>query len=396
MFKKKEYKKFIKKLGDNLYEITGDINVFKEFFSEHYVSRADSKGMRDVAWNLEGRKESGAASIVVFPFYFEICSKNDTHGSSRRQFVFKKLMSDDIRGNGLSDYGDYYKQITLKFEFLEKIGFIKTGLINIISVSYKGLNDTVEIECINNIPQYWKYPDSFELFVSEGDCFYSDDENLKRKLWTDNGDGIYSGYIKDISYGELCYYSYDKIGDFIFNKWSNAYQAITDIFPKDCEDFHPSNRKYTVTSLVANIRSSTKYLLYGSDNGVKKRLDEWKDYPFSCFIEYNADDDKSVFLDKINHDKSDFSNEYRMPKDFRFVKLYMKKGNYVPDNLSRPFEVVDEEYLHKIALSLRPIFTGYHPVRIEFLDTQFKEVASIDFDKFGVAKFNNFIKWKAE
>ena len=74
----------------------------------------------------------------------------------------------------------------------------------------------------------------------------------------------------------------------------------------------------------------------------------------------------------------------------------MKKGNYVPDNLSRPFEVVDEEYLHKIALSLRPIFNGYHPVRIEFLDTQFKEVASIDFDKFGGAKFNNFIKWKDE
>lgn len=396
MFKKKEYKKFIKKLEDNLYEITGDIDVFKEFFSEHYVSRADSNGMKDIAWNLEGRKESGAANIVVFPFHFEIYSKNDTHGSSRRYFVFKKLMSDDIRGNGLSDYGNYYKQITLKFEFTGKIGFIKTGLINIISVSYKGLNDTVEVECVNNIPQYWKYPDSFELFVSEGDCFYSDDENLKRKLWTDNGDGIYSGYIKDISYGELCYYSYDRIGDFIFNKWSNAYQAITDIFPKDCEDFHPSNKKYTVTSLVANIRSSTKYLLHGSDNAVKKRLDEWEDYPFGCFIEYNADDDKSIFLDKINHDKSDFSNEYRMPKDFRFVKLYMKKGNFIPDNLSRPFEVLDEKYLQKTALSLTPVFTGYHPVRIEFLDTQFKEVASIDFDKFGVAKFNDFIKVEAK
>lgn len=396
MFKKKEYKKFIKKLEDNLYEITGDIDVFKEFFSEHYVSRADSKGTRDVAWNLEGKKEYSAVNIVVFPFYFEICSKNDTFGSSRRQFVFKKLMSDDIRGNGLSDYGNYYKQITLKFEFPEKIGFIKTGLINIISVSYKGLNDTVEIECINNIPQYWKYPDSFELFVSEGDCFYSDDENLKRKLWTDNGDGVYSGYIKDISYGELCYYSYDMIGDFIFNKWSNAYQAITDIFPKDCEDFHPSNRRYTVTSLVANIRSSTQYLLHGSDNAVKGRLDEWKDYPFGCFIEYNADDDKSVFLDKINHSKSDFSNEYRMPKDFRFVKLFLKKGNYVPDNLSRPFNVLDEKYLQKTALSLTPLFTGYHPVRIEFLDTQFKEVASIDFDKFGVAKFNDFIKVEAK
>ena len=232
--------------------------------------------------------------------------------------------------------------------------------------------------------------------MSEGDCFYSDDENVKRKLWVDNGDGIYSGYIKDISYGELCYYSYDRIGDFIFNKWSNAYQAITDIFPKDCEDFHPSNKKYTVTSLVANIRSSTKYLLHGSGNGVKKRLDEWKDYPFSCFIEYNADDDKSIFLDKINHDKSDFSNEYRMPKDFRFVKLYMKKGNFIPDNLSRPFEVLDEKYLQKTALSLTPVFSGYYPVRIEFLDTQFKEVSSIDFDKFGVAKFNNFIKWKTE
>lgn len=32
MFKKKEYKKFINKLDGNLYEITGDIDVFKEFF----------------------------------------------------------------------------------------------------------------------------------------------------------------------------------------------------------------------------------------------------------------------------------------------------------------------------------------------------------------------------
>ena len=72
MFKKKEYKKFIKKLDDNLYEITGDIDVFKEFFSEHYVSRADSNGMRDIVWNLEGRKEAGASNIVVFPFHFEI------------------------------------------------------------------------------------------------------------------------------------------------------------------------------------------------------------------------------------------------------------------------------------------------------------------------------------
>ena len=85
-----------------------------------------------------------------------------------------------------------------------------------------------------------------------------------------------------------------------------------------------------------------------------------------------------------------------MPKDFRFVKLYMKKGNYVPDNLLRPFEVLDEKYLQKTALSLTPVFSGYYSVRIEFLDTQFKEVSSIDFDKFGVAKFNNFIKWKTE
>ena len=231
MFKKKEYKKFIKKLDDNLYEITGDVDVLRSFFKDCFTGRVDKEGKRDVVWNLEEFMYNSSlhSNVIVSPFDFEIRGTKDMIHHSIRQFVYKDSMSDDIRGNGLSDYGNYYKQITLKFEFPEKIGFIKTGLINIISVSYKGLNDTVEVECINNIPQYWKYPDSFELFVSEGDCFYSDDENLKRKLWTDNGDGIYSGYIKDISYGELCYYSYDRIGDFIFNKWSNAYQAITDI-----------------------------------------------------------------------------------------------------------------------------------------------------------------------
>ena len=71
----------------------------------------------------------------------------------------------------------------------------------------------------------------------------------------------------------------------------------------------------------------------------------------------------------------------------------MKKGNFIPDNLELPFNILREDDIAGMRdYSIIPKFVGYYPVRIEFLDTGFKEIASIDFDRFGVAKFNNFIK----
>ena len=261
-------------------------------------------------------------------------------------------------------------------------------------MTYYGLHGKTEVKCVDNIPQYWNY-DEFFLIVSEVSDTYYDNENMNINTWVKDENGIFSGYIKDIDYGNLCWCGYDKIGDKVFKKWSNAYQATVDIFDKDSEHFSVKDIEYTITTLAMNIRYLEKTLHFG-DKWYEERIRYINEYPFGCFVEghiYNNTYNSTPLKKIIGHDISDFILETHIPDDFRFVKLYMKKGNFIPDNLELPFNILREDDIAGMRdYSIIPKFVGYYPVRIEFLDTGFKEIASIDFDRFGVAKFNNFIK----
>ena len=365
LFKRKKYKRNIKKIGKNLYSLKGHENLFREFFKDYFLNRDSSIDKKPVTWNIEPfeRLRGVKNRISVYPFMFSI---SGCDGCSYRQFSYKGVMDSKSRYNDLRDYGSHVPEIEIKYEFVGNtvISYL-FNQINVLSVTYYGLHGKTEVKCVDNIPQYWNY-DEFFLIVSEGSDTYYDNENMNINTWVKDENGIFSGYIKDIDYGNLCWCGYDKIGDKVFKKWSNAYQATVDIFDKDSEHFSVKDIEYTITTLAMNIRYLEKTLHFG-DKWYEERIRYINEYPFGCFVEG--------------------------PDDFRFVKLYMKKGNFIPDNLELPFNILREDDIAGMRdYSIIPKFVGYYPVRIEFLDTGFKEIASIDFDRFGVAKFNNFIK----
>lgn len=394
LFKRKKYKRNIKKIGKNLYSLKGHENLFREFFKDYFLNRDNSIDKKPVTWNIEPfeRLRGVKNRISVYPFMFSI---SGCDGCSYRQFSYKGVMDSKSRYNDLRDYGSHVYEIEIKYEFVGNVVIpFLSNQINVLSVTYYGLHGKTEVGCIDNIPQYWNY-DEFFLIVSEGSDTYYDNENMNINTWVKDENGIFSGYIKDIDYGNLCWCGYDRIGDKVFKKWSNAYQATVDIFDKDCEHFSVKDIEYTITTLAMNIRYLEKTLHFG-DKWYEERIRYINEYPFGCFVEghiYNNTYNSTPLKKFIGHDISDFILETHIPDDFRFVKLYIKKGNFIPDNLELPFNVLREDDIAGMRdYSIIPKFVGYYPVRIEFLDTGFKEIASIDFDKFGVAKFNNFIK----
>jgi len=62
--------------------------------------------------------------------------------------------------------------------------------------------------------------------------------------WTEDENGIYSGYITDREYGVLGYEAYDKIKGHIFKKWNKSYQNVVDIFSEDVDKIREELRTY--------------------------------------------------------------------------------------------------------------------------------------------------------
>lgn len=358
-----------KKIEKNIYSIRGGEYFFKNFFKETILNENGLK----VLWETDGINVN---NIIVNPFTFSISDKNFNF---IRNFCFK----DKINVEKYYDYGLYHMEVEIKYkQIFPKILCLKRT-IEILSVKY----GDVEVECVNNIPQYWKYPEHFVLIRSVGKCSFTDDTEMSEH-WKDYGDGLYSGYLMDRQYGLLGYEAYQKINSYILKKWSRNYQSTVDIFPEDVTDFHPKNIKYTITSLIGNITDLEKE---------SRREDFIKDYPFGCFVEGNCkkeDYDKSGIKELINHDFSDFSGDLRLYEDFKFVKIYLKKSEYIPENLSntlgKEYYIIEEDSLRYIYDSYVLSISGYYPVKIEFIGKGFKTVGKIDFDEFGVATFTGF------
>lgn len=208
--------------------------------------------------------------------------------------------------------------------------------------------------------------------------------------WKDYGDGLYSGYFIDREYALLGYEAYQKINGYILKKWSRNYQSTVDIFSENARDFHPENIKYTITSLIGNVTALEK-----EDN---RRETFIRDYPFGCFVEGNykkEDYDNSGIKELIHHEFSVFPTEKRLCKEFRFVKIYFKKSDYIPENLHKnpkyEYKPIEENSLGKyIYNSYVKSILGYFPVKIEFIGKNFETVGKIEIDNFGVSKFIGF------
>ena len=216
--------------------------------------------------------------IIINPFAFSILN-------GKLDFIRNFSFKDKINVENFYDYdyGLYYKEIEIKYKQVFPKILCSKRKIRILSVKY----EDIEVECVNNIPQYWKYPEHFALITSLGKCNFTDSKEMEEH-WKDYGDGLYSGYFIDREYALLGYEAYQKINGYIFKKWSRNYQSTVDIFPENVEDFHPKNIKYTITSLIGNVTALEK-------EGYRRET-FIRDYPFACFVEGNykkEDYDKS-------------------------------------------------------------------------------------------------------
>lgn len=377
-----------KKIEKNIYTIKGGEQDLNNFFKETILADFSENGLK-VLWKTDGMNVNDY-DIIINPFAFSILNgKLDF----MRKFIFKDKINAE-KFYDVYDYGLYHKEIEIKYKQLFPKILCTKKKIEIFSVKYWD----IEVECVNNIPQYWKYPEHFALIRSLGKCHFTNDKEMEEH-WKDYGDGLYSGYFIDREYALLGYEAYQKINGYIFKKWSRNYQSTVDIFPENVEDFHPKNIKYTITSLIGNVTDLEK-----EDY---RRESFIKNYSFGCFVEGNykkEDYDNSGIKELIHHEFSVFSTGKRLCEDFRFVKIYFKKSDYIPENLSNPLEkeycpikevslgrYIYDSYVSSILADTNILnILGYYPVKIEFIGNNFKTVGKIEIDDFGISKFIDF------
>lgn len=367
-----------KKIEKNIYTIKGGKQDLNNFFKETILADFSENGLK-VLWETDGMNVNDY-DIIINPFAFSILN-------GKLDFIRNFSFKDKINVENFYDYdyGLYYKEIEIKYKQVFPKILCSKRKIRILSVKY----EDIEVECVNNIPQYWKYPEHFALITSLGKCNFTDSKEMEEH-WKDYGDGLYSGYFIDREYALLGYEAYQKINGYIFKKWSRNYQSTVDIFPENVEDFHPKNIKYTITSLIGNVTDLEK-------EGYRRET-FIRDYPFACFVEGNykkEDYDKSEIKKLIQHEFSVFSTEKRLCKEFRFVKIYFKKSDYIPEKLHKnpkyEYKPIEENLLGKyIYNSYVKSILGYYPVKIEFIGNNFETVGKIEIDDFGVSKFIGF------
>lgn len=373
-----------KKIEKNIYTIKGGKQDLNNFFKETILADFSENGLK-VLWETDGMNVNDY-DIIINPFAFSILN-------GKLDFIRNFSFKDKINVENFYDYdyGLYYKEIEIKYKQVFPKILCSKRKIRILSVKY----EDIEVECVNNIPQYWKYPEHFALITSLGKCNFTDSKEMEEH-WKDYGDGLYSGYFIDREYALLGYEAYQKINGYIFKKWSRNYQSTVDIFPENVEDFHPINIKYTITSLTGNVTALEK-------EGYRRET-FIRDYPFACFVEGNykkEDYDKSEIKKLIQHEFSVFSTEKRLCKEFRFVKIYFKKSDYIPEKLHKnpkyEYKPIEENLLGKyIYNSYVKSILGYYPVKIEFIGNNFETVGKIEIDDFGVSKFIDFCEEKCK
>lgn len=373
-----------KKIEKNIYTIKGGKQDLNNFLKETILADFSENGLK-VLWETDGMNVNDY-DIIINPFAFSILN-------GKLDFIRNFSFKDKINVENFYDYdyGLYYKEIEIKYKQVFPKILCSKRKIRILSVKY----EDIEVECVNNIPQYWKYPEHFALITSLGKCNFTDSKEMEEH-WKDYGDGLYSGYFIDREYALLGYEAYQKINGYIFKKWSRNYQSTVDIFPENVEDFHPINIKYTITSLIGNVTALEK-------EGYRRET-FIRDYPFACFVEGNykkEDYDKSEIKKLIQHEFSVFSTEKRLCKEFRFVKIYFKKSDYIPEKLHKnpkyEYKPIEENLLGKyIYNSYVKSILGYYPVKIEFIGNNFETVGKIEIDDFGVSKFIDFCEEKCK
>ena len=364
---KNPLKRYTEKIDKNIYEISVTFDRIFEFFKYHKCETHFNKFNCD--WRICGNNTSDVSDenmVYVNPFNYIIFGNKHL-----RKYV------------PCFNFDKFDDMLVIKYKVVSASLFGKT-LIEILSIRYSG----IKVECVNNIPQYWKYPDRFKLLKSVGNIPYSDDKSVTDIYWTDNGNGLYSGYLELSEYDNFKYQAYDLVDGYVVFKNQRSCNGDVRIFKKG------------ITSI------SSKDIIFYFDYQLGKGdvfsfSKKQTDYDFGCFTSVSQRRYVENGIDKLlnNVPFSEFENIYRVPQEFTYIKLTIKKGisdfQIIDDSFSEDsLKIMSDEEIFSEVESGSPAFIGLYPVEIEFCDKYLYPVCKIEFDRFGVGKFIGFKKVK--
>lgn len=298
--------------------------------------------------------------IIVDPYQCVIYGKN-----SKRKFIYKDKYIDEEEKFFLKTLVIFFKK--------ENLFYLKKPTITITKIAIKNSNDTTIVLCENNIPNYWGNT-SFQLFYSYGKISYSDDITVRKEFWKKNKNNLYEGYLLPKQYKNFSYEALDKIENFVCRKWSRSYQAVNDFYVNPKDLYIVEKIKFTVTSFIAN----TEY-------------DNIQNYDFGSIIEdFNKDVYNREKIETILNNKFEkLKLKFKIPEKYSYVKLYLKEGNIKTNILKEKLQI--ENFSKFLSDYSDETIAGFYPVKIEFLNYNFEKISSIEFNKFGVGTFNNFL-----
>ena len=353
-FKKFKKNKIYKNKKENF--IILDNVQFNSWIRKHKLSNSNIK--LEYLPNFKFLKEN---EIIVDPYQCTIYGKN-----SKRKFIYKDKYIN-------AEEKIFLKTLVIFFK-KENLFYFKKPTITITKIAIKNLNNTTIVFCENNIPKYWENT-SFQLFYSYGRINYSDDVTVQKEFWKKNKNNLYEGYLLPKQYKKFSYEALDKIEDFVCRKWSRSYQSTNDFYNSQKDLFKVEKIQFTVTSFIAN----TEY-------------DNIQNYDFGSIIEYfNKDIYNREKIETILNNKFEkLKLKFKIPEKYSYVKLSLKQGNIKTNIVKEKLQI--ENFSKFLSDYSDETITDFYPVKIEFLNYNFEKISSIEFDKFGIGTFSDFLE----
>lgn len=271
---------------------------------------------------------------------------------------------------------------TITLEFTGNLDKMK-----LLNVYYAGRNNMkIKIKCKNDIPQYqncnefvltkkWKNITSNELVKMFNEEFINE--------FSFNNSSEIEIYMHPFEYcNDFRWWAYEEIDKYIVRKWSQGYEATTDFYLKKNNDFNPEdynyfkNKEYPVLTIGSFIGNRSYTAEIWIKDGEIPEFSSW-----ASGIDGDDTDYKKYGFDKLlGIEQNEIFKEGQIPKIFSFAKVTMKESPLkIPEN--------SEEYLNKRGINL-------YPTKIEYLDKNFDVISKIEFNKFGVAKFEGFENYR--
>lgn len=248
----------------------------------------------------------------------------------------------------------------------------------IVKVDYlDNLKDEVlSVEYIKNVPQFQKNS-KFKLARSEGKI----KNPYIEPAWKQNEDGSFSKIISLYEYcNDFSYHVEYEANGYFFRRFNKNYQDCIEVYKneedyqKQCEAIRERNEYIDYTFERQLYRYENHFL------NIRDILEYYKIYELDFFSGLrNADYEKSLknFIEVTGH-KDEIPLQYmKLLEKFYNVEIFMKKSNLKES----PLEEEDSFNIHQA-----------YPVKIIYLDENYKEIARIEFDDFGIATFKGFHK----